>query len=360
LLGGGCGIYLKSFNYFRGISILFIVGGHCISLAGWSIDSLLEKIFVNLIYGGSVLFVFISGFLFHHVFYRNFNYRIFLKKKFENVLTPYLVLSTAPIFYYVFYKGTGSGTYSDYIFLQQEGVYYQYLRPIVMFLWSGATMTAYWYIPFIMIIFLLSPLFIGYIELRPITQIIILGIMVMVSVFMHRPVLNLFPLQSVIYFSPVYIYGILCSIYRDIIFKHLKGKGLFLLIMIFSLAWIQVELFGHYGNFHKSPLRINYPDLLLLQKMIMCIFFMLFFNRFENRKLTILNHLASASFAIYFLHPYLMWVTYYLLLKPLNFLNVSDGLLWLIAFPVVVMASMATARVIKVIFKSYSRQVVGW
>jgi hypothetical protein len=353
-------IYLKSFNYFRGISILFIVGGHCISLAGWSINSLLEKIFINLLYGGSVLFVFISGFLFHHVFYRNFDYRIFLKKKIKNVFIPYLVLSAAPIIYYVFYKGTGSGIYSDYIFSQQEGVYYQYIRPIVMFLWSGTTMTAYWYIPFIMIVFLLSPLFIAYIELRPITQIIILSILLIVAVFMHRPVLNLFPLQSVMYFSPVYIYGILCSIYKDTIFKHLKGKEPFLLIMILLLASLQVKLLDHYGNFHKSPFIINYPDLLLLQKMIMCIFFMLFFHRFENKDLTILNNLASASFAVYFLHPYLMWVIFRLFLKPMNFLNVADGLLWLIIFPAVVTASMATARVIKAIFHSYSRQIVGW
>lgn len=125
-------IYINSVNYFRGISILFIVAGQCFSLVGWHINTYLEKIFVNLIFGGSVLFVFISGFLFHHIFYKDFSYRIFMINKVKNVLTPYLILSSIPIMFFVFYKGTGPGSTSNYIFSLREGFFYQYLRPILM------------------------------------------------------------------------------------------------------------------------------------------------------------------------------------------------------------------------------------
>ena len=214
---------------------MFIVGGHCVSLAGWSINSLSEKIVVNLVDGGSVLFVFISGFLFHHVFYKNFDYQIFMTKKIKNVLTPYLVLSSVPIIYFVFYKGTGSGIYSDYIFSQQKGIYYQYLRPTIMYLWSGYTMTAYWYVPFIMIVFLLSPLFIIYIQLQPSTRLTVLGILLMVAAFVQRPLGNLNPIQSVVYFAPVYTSGILSSIYRHLIYEHLEGKEIYLIVAILCL-----------------------------------------------------------------------------------------------------------------------------
>jgi len=51
---------LVSFDYFRGVAILFIVAGH--SYGPWGINTLPEKILSNLITGGTALFVFISGF----------------------------------------------------------------------------------------------------------------------------------------------------------------------------------------------------------------------------------------------------------------------------------------------------------
>jgi len=56
---------------------------------------------------GTALFVFISGFLFHHIFYSRFNYRAFISRKIKDVLVPYLVLSTPYVIYIVFFKGYG-------------------------------------------------------------------------------------------------------------------------------------------------------------------------------------------------------------------------------------------------------------
>lgn len=354
-------IFLNSINYFRGICILFIVAGHCVSPSGWHIDSFFEKVFINLVYSGSALFVFISGFLFHHIFYKNFNYVTFVTKKVKNVFIPYLIQSSAPIIYFVFYRDRASVRYSDYIFLQKEGVYYEYVRPIIMYLWSGCTLTAYWYISFIMIIFLLSPLFIAYIHLKPVTRLFVLCIMIVIATLIHRPVDNLYPLQSVVYFAPVYVYGILASIHRDAIYDYLEGKEIYLSILIVLCASLQVMLYGHVGNFHKSPLVISYPDIMIFQKMIMCIFFMVFLRRFENKNLSILKPLASASFAIYFLHPFVIHAVFTVIynLKK-NLPEPAGGILWLMIFPVVVILCIVIARIIKVIFRSYSRQVIGW
>jgi peptidoglycan/LPS O-acetylase OafA/YrhL len=59
-------MFLNSFNYFRAIAILLIVAGHSYEIAGINIYNLnfFEKLAVNLISGGTTLFVFISGFLF--------------------------------------------------------------------------------------------------------------------------------------------------------------------------------------------------------------------------------------------------------------------------------------------------------
>ena len=150
---------LNYFDNFRAAAILFIVAGHSYSL--WYIDSLPEKLMANIITGGTSLFVFISGFFFHHTFYKKFEYREFIKKKIKNVLAPYLILSTLAFFIIIITLEKGffqiDGYSSD--FLEYFSLYSKYL-------YSGRVLTAYWYIPFIMFTFALSPIFLKFIELR--------------------------------------------------------------------------------------------------------------------------------------------------------------------------------------------------
>lgn len=106
-------MYLNSFNYFRGIAILLIVAGHSYEIAGIDILNLsfFEKLAVNLISGGTTLFVFISGFLFHHIFLTKFEYSKFIKSKFQNVFVPYFFLTLPYIF--VNLQGYGNSMFFD-------------------------------------------------------------------------------------------------------------------------------------------------------------------------------------------------------------------------------------------------------
>ena len=58
-------MFLTSFAYYRGIAIVLIVIGHCYGLSGWTFASYPERVLANILTGSTVLFVFISGFLFH-------------------------------------------------------------------------------------------------------------------------------------------------------------------------------------------------------------------------------------------------------------------------------------------------------
>lgn len=73
-------MYLHSLEYFRGVAIVFIVAGHCYVLSDWQFPTVLERSLANVLTASTALFVFISGFLFHHVFYPRFNYVKFIKK----------------------------------------------------------------------------------------------------------------------------------------------------------------------------------------------------------------------------------------------------------------------------------------
>lgn len=79
---------LNYINVFRALAIGFIVAGHSICRTGSAADSILEV----LVGDGTVFFVFISGFLFQYLS-DTFSYPEYLKKKFFNIVCPYLVTS---------------------------------------------------------------------------------------------------------------------------------------------------------------------------------------------------------------------------------------------------------------------------
>lgn len=218
-------MYLNSFDYFRAVTITIIVVGHCYDISGWQIESFFDRTFANLVSGGTSLFVFISGFLFYHIFYHKFEYRSFIKKKIKNVYLPYIFLSILPICYALYVKMP----YEEYFFGPTDSLYDRILRPAFLYFWHGGIMV-YWYIPFIITIFLFSPVFIYFIRLKTQYQIVISLILSIVSAFMHRPLHNISIIQSVIYFTPVYMIGILCSMQKEYIYEKLKGKNTYFFV----------------------------------------------------------------------------------------------------------------------------------
>ncbi len=346
---------LRSIHYFRGTAILFIVAGHCIGVSGWYFGSPLRKLIANLLYGGSPFFIFISGFLFHHVYYKKFDYRNFLLKKLRYVLSPYLVLSTLMLLYYAIIDRQGPHLAP---FPSVGGGISGYIRPITVCLVTGATSFGYWYVPFIMIIFAMSPLLIRYVDLRLPVKIVILCSLYVVASLMHRPVNNIFVLQSVMYFMPVYLLGIDASIYKEVIYKRSAGKEIYLLLGGLVLALTQVVFYDNFLNFHKEPFTITVLDINLFQKTFFCFFFMVWLHRFEEVELPFVGALADASFAIYFLHPIIILAL--LALMTYTFHGHSMTIIYkILVFPMVVAASYLLASLLKKILRSRSRYIIG-
>jgi surface polysaccharide O-acyltransferase-like enzyme len=348
-------MFLKSFEYFRGISILFIVAGHCFQLGNWEINNVFEKFIANIIAGGSSLFVFISGFLFHHVFFKKYKYERFIFKKIRNVLIPYLVLSVLPIIYFVFIKG--GGPHVDYMQLDEN----KWLLSVLFYIFSGSTLTAYWYVPFIMVVFFLSPLFISFIEANRKKQIIITIFFVFVSLVLHRPSENVNVFQSVLYFTPFYLIGILSSINKDTIFSRFPKIEWLLLGGVFMFALLQAIFYDHYGNFHKNIFEFSNLDIMLIQKLLLCLFCMTFLRRFENVKCSSLSFLATISFPIYFIHPQVITVlSKFIASKDLYHDDPGGPSLWLLSTLIVLAISIFFAVIVKKCIPKYSRQLIGW
>jgi len=340
-------MFLNSINYFRGIAIVFIVTGHCYDELGWRIDSFGEKFVANIISsGGAVFFVFISGFLFFHVFYRNFNYKNFIIKKMEYILIPYLVLSSVQIAYSIFRSKNFIS--SDYV----SNILFSYV--------TGATNLGYYYIPFIMIIFLLSPLFISFIRTNISIQIFLILITLSIALIVQRPIADINIFQYVIYFIPVYLLGIFCSMYKEYIYKIISGREYVLLFLTIFLAAFQTIFYSQCGNFEKELFKYNGIDISLLQKIILTLFFMSFMHRFENVNSPVLNFLAKVSFPIYFLHPYILKAVKRLnIMFPVIFASYGGILLCSLLVVLVVGSSAMIAVTIKRFLPNYSMFVIG-
>lgn len=348
-------MFLNSFNHFRAIAILFIVFGHTYGLGGLVPDSLLEKTIQNFITGGTALFVFISGFLFHHIFYKRYTFRSFMKGKIKNVLIPYLLLSILPVAYYV---SMNSGNYNGFFLPNGIGLFDEYIIPTLKYYWTGRALVAYWYIPFIIVTFMMSPLHMKFITLNVRYQLFIVLVTSIVAMLIQRPISNLYVFQSVVYFLPVYLIGIMASIHRDIIYRKLDNKVWLLLVGVLSLAFLQAA-FGKVGNWHKLPFELHYIDLMFLQKLFLCFFFMVWLRRFENFQNSWVHRLASTSFAIFFIHPYLVRISEAVAGR-YDLWPSESWILYIVISLIIITISMAIAIGLRKLLPSYSRFITGY
>ncbi|MGL4515714.1 MAG: acyltransferase family protein, partial [Shewanella sp.] len=161
------------FTYMRGLAIILIVLGHSIYNSGEGFPLLLE----NLLRGGTALFVFISGYFFHRIFYQDFNYKKFMTNKVQNVLYPFLIVSLV-----------GLGCLClRWIFMEDQSVS-QVLLSIFYTVRNGYILYPHWYIPFIMAVFLCSPVFLWFIRCSSQTRWTLLVVSCVVAALLHRPI----------------------------------------------------------------------------------------------------------------------------------------------------------------------------
>jgi fucose 4-O-acetylase-like acetyltransferase len=347
---------LLSFDYFRGIAIILIVAGH--TFGDWKIDTIGEALLANIVSGSTILFLFISGFFFHHVFYHHFDYSHFIVKKLKYVFVPYLILSTIGFGYYAW--SVLPFPYAGQLPLV-ESSWLGYVQLYLSYIWTGRIMHGYWYIPFIMLIFLLSPLFVVYIKQSFRVRIsLMLVLLALSSILIHRPYLNLSPLHAVAYFVPVYLVGINVSIDRLRFLAWLQGKTFVLSCVVISLAALQMLMVDYRGSPSSMTfLSFDDFDLNVLQKIALCCLLLSVLEKCQQYAIPFLKCLASSSFAIYFIHT---WVLHFLdqlhLYHHVSFL--PELLVWIVITAVVIGLSLLIAWAIKGLFSSSSRYVIGW
>ena len=352
-------------EYFRALAILLIICGHTYAVS-WTHfvneDPQTRVTWLNvipaLITGGTAYFVFISGFLYRQVFYGRTTYGEFMRKKALYVGLPYFVLA-APLAFAEIWLGPFSVT------AVKDGVAYPhstFVDFIVLFS-TGRMVTAYWYIPFIFLVFLASPLFDRFIELSKGWRAAALAASVAVALWIVRPAENLNPIQCFFYFANFYIFGILFCEYRKPIMDFVTRPPVLaaLAVLILAIASVQAMVMQFPGNLERYPNDgwgfVGF-DAMLLQKYVGILLFCGLLTYVGGWLKRPLSFVADHSFGLFFIHGIVIAVLMRLpaplsphIGEPMIDLAIYSGFVIAISLAVVVIAKYISGK--------YSRYVIG-
>lgn len=331
--------YLKYIHVLRGIAIISVLAGHCIDAFDWTNDNILFRSLCLLFKNGTYLFVFLSGFLFQHLQYK-YSTKKYFKSKINNVLLPYTIMSIPAILFFVFF------THRPNI----DSRLYDMSMPyqILTFYLTGSHLTSYWYIPVILIFFAVSPLLL-FLEKKKILYFLI-PVLIGVSIIIPRGG-SLF--YNCFHFFSVYIIGMLASKYKS---TFTGGARQYLIYILFLCVLFAVS--GFLANGRLAAFSIY------LLKISSCFLFIAIYLKLERKEMPerkLLEYLASISFGLYFVHPYVISGLRYLHSGIVGATLSMDGTLarFTAFLIVIIFVSVIIVEMCKLVFGRYSKYLIG-
>ncbi|MGQ0574129.1 MAG: acyltransferase family protein [Pseudonocardia sp.] len=344
-------MYLRYVHSFRAVAIVIIVAGHALVALTWPEPSRTRDVLLDLLDNGTVLFVFIAGFLFHHLAAR-YEYRDYLRKKLLNVIVPYVLVSIPAVLYTV-------------RFTDLEGKYPQLAgtSPLYQAGWllvkGGATFNySLWFVPMIALFYLAAPLLIRFVH-HP-RLYLVLVVLIPLSMLMHRSD-ELNTLAIALYFLPAYLAGMWASQYRDRLEPALdRYWGPLGLIFLAAVA-VNVVLATHHGNYygaHPFSQEHGLIDWMFAQKLLLCFTLLALLRRLDTLVAERLRFLGDVSFTVFFVHGYVLFgvqVCYAQVGTP----PPGNLLAWLLLTTGAVAGTVAGAWVVKQLTGRRSRYLIG-
>jgi probable poly-beta-1,6-N-acetyl-D-glucosamine export protein len=348
---------IEYLDHFRAVAIILIISGHTYPIAFVEDPRLAVQplnVVLALITGGTAYFVFISGFLYRHVFYGRVNYQKFMTNKFRNVVLPYLLLGT-PL-------ALAAAHLSPWEVVVQrfgEPLPPSLFSDVVFFLTTGRMITAYWYIPFIVIVFALSPLFDVLIRARLGLQVAVLVLLIVLASLVHRSIFNADPIQNLFYFLHYYVAGMICAQQRVAFTTFIARPAVVALagLALVGVAVVQAYVLQDPGNVAHTPF-VARIDLMIVQKYVGIVVFCGLLHLVGRHARSTLTFVASISFGLFFLHPIVITGLRMTFGQALPHTGMA-ALDLLVYSAVVTGTSIAAVQVVKAVLGERSRLLVG-
>lgn len=277
-------MFLDSVHVFRALTIVFIVAGHCIGAFRWRESPDLVILLRILLCNGSVMFVFISGYLFQHLS-NQYHLQRYVVSKFRHVVLPYVIVSIPAILVFTLHQErvvTWKGLYESPVWVQW-----------VYFLGTGRHLAPMWFIPMICCIYLVSPLLLRADRIRGFYW--ALPVFIIITCLVSRGGV----IHNTLHMLSAYVLGMACSRYKERINSwliRLRNQGL-LLALIAALGYIEYSL-----ELKGVPSPLN-----TLHKMLLSLAVLGFLTSLGSSvRGTLIDRLAEDSFWIFCLHSYVI------------------------------------------------------
>ena len=302
---------------------------------------------------GTVMFIFIAGFLFQYLTQTKFEYGKYLEQKFKYVILPYLLLSIPII---IFRIATNFQPHGYPTVFSDHSLFYR----LFYYLVTGAHMAPFWFVSAIVLFYLSSPMLRA--MDKPFFYKYVFPIILLTVFFTYRPDHNANPILSYLHYFPIYYLGMWAAYYKDNILA--ASRWIFYPLIAIYVGICALELTDVIPTEQKITFEqvINYGtiafNLYILKAILLCFIMLMLLYKLRNRKMPLLEILGEYSFGVFFVHFLLIMFTkkaYFLLLGPMTFSLLSFA----IFFAFILLCSIAIVYFIKKLTGSYSRNLIG-
>jgi len=288
---------------FRAVAIVAVILTHVDDFIEWGPGHpWMQRLVYSVAQNGTVLFLFIAGFLFQHLSSK-FRYSKYLETKLRNVIAPYLFMSSfALVRQYAHLSGIFAG-------LERRDVAGSAVRIARALLTAEGLPVPFWFIPVIVVFYVGAPLLLA-IDRRPKAYALLPAVIVF-GMLVHRPFVMTHVFHAAMYCAPAYLAGMCFSHYRETAMAFFDRYRLPLAGLAIGLVVVEVFVLDRGGAiFSHAPFstEAGVVDVNLLAKLIVSCLLLPLLRRADGAVGARLDHLAEVSFGVFFVHWYVLQV----------------------------------------------------
>jgi hypothetical protein len=336
--------YLWSFHYFRAFAILNIVILHLWVLPSNGSILVHHQIVIKelLFHSSTLYFIFISGFLVMHLKERITTKGYFISKL-KNVILPYILISFGLIFVYGFF---GSKT---------ETLDYNFIKKSFLDILYGKVNFHFWYIPFISLVFLMTPFII---RLDKKILLFIAPLILLLPLLGTRSGTEI-TLGQYLYFFPIYITGMIVRLKLEKVQEFVKHYFFIILAGFITTFLVLFFLLKNYDFNNSYP--SYYEGLYYLNRLLVIFIYIKISNSITSNRYPIIGKIADYSFALYFIHGAIG-----IFLQPFffSFLDGLDEVFWipvsLILTLCIILLCICIIKITKLMLGKNSKFLIGY
>lgn len=351
----------KFFTYIhnlRGLAILYVVGVHARAFVPeWLAHPQVNRFFDTFLDpsegNGTVLFLFIGGFLFQHLTHHHFDYPKYIGQKFRVIILPYIIISIPLILIRL-------NTNFHSLSLPENFDQQSSLSQAIYLLVTGAHMPPFWFISTIVLLYLTAPLL--HLADRPFFYKYIFPFLFLSCLFTYRPAHNANPLLAYVHYLPVYLTGMWASFNREKILA-VAPNLLFILVACYVslsaldlLGWENISRSLTFEQVVSQGMLV--VNLYVFKAMILCFMLLLILYQLRDKQLPFLHLLGEYSFGLFFTHYLFISLTR----KIVELMDVTIEFsvpAYLTYFLLILALSTATVYLVKKLSGRYSRYLIG-